>query len=35
MNQKTIKNIGIIALLTALLYLFWKKNTPEEIKKTP
>lgn len=32
MNQKTINNIGIIGLLVALLYLFWKRSSPDEIK---
>lgn len=33
MKRKTLNRIGILALLSFLLYIFWKRNSPKESRK--
>lgn len=33
MKRKTLNKIGILALLSFVLYIFWKRNSPKESRK--
>jgi uncharacterized membrane protein YsdA (DUF1294 family) len=33
MERKTLNRIGILALISFVLYIFWKRNSPKESRK--